>query len=243
MGLFNLFNKKKKSNTATAIINKLYADYPEKPYISADREKDWIERAEIFPAQSIISKEMMTRFKDGLLPGHVYMLYWLKKYTNKKVPVYFEYKYGIDFEKEKLFLKSKGFLNDSDKPTPKGEKAIANHYSVVEKHTPPKPDRSFEGLSKQTLEQRDSFIRNGFEQYEFIANTGCCEKCAQLDGKHFPVKELKIGENAPPMHEGCRCSIAAYSDRREYDEWLDFISSGGTTAQWEKMKKQQRKTK
>ena len=102
---------------------------------------------------------------------------------------------------------------------------------------------TIDSTKNQTLKQRDSFIRNGFEQYEFIANMGCCEKCAQLDGKHFPVKELKIGENAPPMHEGCRCSIAAYSDRREYDEWLDFISSGGTTAQWEKMKKQQRKTK
>ena len=239
-----LFNKKKKSKTAAEIINKLYADYPEIPYISDSREKDWIERIEIFPEQSIIPKEMMTRFKDGLLPGHVYMLYWLKKYTNKKVPVYFEYKYGIDFEKEKLFLKSKGFLNDSDKPTPKGEKAIANHYSVIEKHTPPKPDRSFEGLSKQALEQRDSFIRNGFKEYEFITNRDCCEKCAQLNGKHFPVKDFKIGVNAPPMHEGCRCSIAAISNhRKEYEEWLDFLDKGGTNAQWEKMKKQQRKTK
>lgn len=88
---------------------------------------------------------------------------------------------------------------------------------------------TIDSTKNQTLKQRDSFIRNGFEQYEFIANTGCCEKCAQLNGKHFPVKELKIGENAPPMHEGCRCSIAAYSDRREYDEWLDSISSGGKT--------------
>lgn len=234
---------KKKSKTATAIINRFYADYPELPYISDSREKDWIESAEMFPKQYIIPKEMMTRFSNGLLPGHIYMLYWLKRYTNKKVPVYFEYKYGIDFEKEKLFLKNNGFLNDLDKPTEKGEKAIKDYYSVVEKHSPPKPDRSIEGISKQTLEQRDSIIKNGFKEYEFIANRDCCEKCAQLNGKHFPVKALKIGENAPPMHEGCRCSIAAYLDRREYDEWRDFIDKGGTNAQWEKMKKQQRKTK
>lgn len=46
----------------------------------------------------------MTPYSDGLLPGHIYMLYWLKKYKNKRVPAYFEYRYGIDFEKEKSFF-------------------------------------------------------------------------------------------------------------------------------------------
>lgn len=213
----------KKSKLATKIINRFYADYPEIPYISEDREQSWIERAEIFPEQSLVTKEMMTRLKNGLLPGHIYMLYWLKKYTNKKVPVYFEYKYGIDLEKEKLFLKNNGFLNAEDKPTEKGEKAIEDYYYIVEKHAPPKPDRSIEGISKQTLQQRDSFIKNDIKEYSFLANTGCCEKCAQLHGKHFPVKSLKIGENAPPMHEGCRCSIAAYLDRKEYEKWLNSL--------------------
>lgn len=211
----------KKSKTAITIINRFYSDYPETPYISNDREKAWIGRAETLPEQSIIPKEIMTRFENGLLPGHIYMLYWLKRYTNKRVPVYFEYKYGIDFEKEKMFLKNNGFLNDLDKPTEKGEKAISDYYIVVEKHTPPKPDRSIEGISKQILEQRDSFRKNGFKHYIFIANSGCCEACANLNGKHFPVSKLKIGVNAPPMHEGCSCSIAAYEDRAEYEAWLN----------------------
>lgn len=216
----------KKSKLATKIINRFYADYPEIPYISEDREQSWIERAELFPDQSLVTKEMMTRLKNGLLPGHIYMLYWLKRYTNKKVPVYFEYKYGIDFEKEKLFLKNNVFLNNEDKPTEKGEKAIEDYYYIVEKHSPSKPDRSFEGISKQTLQQRDSYIRNGFKEYTFIANSDCCEECAQLDGKHFLVEELEIGKNAPPMHEGCRCATAPYSDRKEYEEWLDSLSKG-----------------
>ena len=75
----------------------------------------------------------------------------------------------------------------------------------------------------QIIAQRDSFVRNGFKKYTFIANRGCCNVCGELNGKHFPVKKLQIGVNAPPMHEGCRCSIAAYSDRKEYEEWLNSL--------------------
>lgn len=89
----------------------------------------------------------------------------------------------------------------------------------------------------QILAQRDSFIRNGFAEYEFIANRDCCDVCRNLNGKHFPVRKLAIGVNAPPMHEGCRCSISAYSDREEFDEWLDFVSKGGTTAEYNNRKK------
>ena len=210
-------------NIAKIIIKKFYSNYPEKPYISPDREEKWISQAESFPTSSLVQKQMMKRYADNLLPGHVYMLYWLKKYTNKKVPSYFEYKYGIDFEKEKLFLYENGFLNEMNKPTEKGESAIKRHAKVIEKHSPPKPDRSIEGISKQILAQRDSFIQNGFNEYIFIANKNCCETCAKLDEKVFNVFSLKIGVNAPPMHDGCRCSIAAHSDRKEYEKWINSL--------------------
>lgn len=84
------------------------------------------------------------------------------------------------------------------------------------KHTPPKPD-----ATAQIIAQRDSMIKNGFDEYEFIANSGCCEVCGKLNGRHFPISEFKIGVNAPPMHEGCSCSIAAHSDREEYEKWLN----------------------
>lgn len=202
----------KQSKTAKQIIKRFYSDYPEPPFISNDRTKDWIEKAKLFPKQCIISKAMMTRFADGLLPGHVYMLYWLKKRTNKKAPAYFEYKYGIDFEKEKNYLHECNYLDEANKPTDKGEKAINDHFDVIERHqtATAKPDCSIESIANQIMAQRDSLIRNGFSQYEFIANRDCCNVCGGLNGKHFPVKKLEIGVNAPPMHEGCRCSIAAY---------------------------------
>lgn len=88
----------------------------------------------------------------------------------------------------------------------------------------------------QTEAQKQSFERNGFEQYEFIANSDCCDICKSLDGKHFKVKDMMPGENAAPVHPHCRCSVAAYSDDAEYEAWLDYVSNGGTTDEWEKFK-------
>ena len=94
----------------------------------------------------------------------------------------------------------------------------------------------------QTEAQKQSFQRNGFEMYEFIANVnpskhGTCEICRGLDGKKFKVIDMMPGENAPPMHPHCRCSTAAYEDSKEYEEWLDFLDKGGTTEEWNKRKK------
>lgn len=178
----------------------------------------------------------MQRYDDGLLPGHIYMLYWLQKYTNKKVPAYFEYKYGIDFEKEKGFLCEKLYLDNTNKPTPKGVDAITKHYDIIENHAP-KNDRSINGISEQILAQRDSFVRNGFRSYTFHANRDCCEICATLNGKHFPISKFKIGVTAPPMHDKCRCSISAYEETIDYEAWLDHLEKGGTTKDWRKHKR------
>lgn len=90
----------------------------------------------------------------------------------------------------------------------------------------------------QTEAQKQSFIRNGFDEYEFVVNYKCCDICEGLKGKHFKVSKMMPGENAPPMHPHCRCSTAAYVDSKEYEAWLDFLDKGGTTAEWEKQKKQ-----
>lgn len=88
----------------------------------------------------------------------------------------------------------------------------------------------------QTAAQKRSFEKNGFDKYEFIANGTACEICAALDGKHFVVKKMMPGENAPPMHPNCRCSVAAYEDSDEYEAWLDYLDKGGTTEEWNRLK-------
>lgn len=88
----------------------------------------------------------------------------------------------------------------------------------------------------QTEAQKQSFERNGFDMYEFITNSGCCDICQGLNGKHFKVAKMMPGENAPPMHPNCRCSVAAWEDSEEYEEWLDYLDKGGTTEEWNKIK-------
>lgn len=90
----------------------------------------------------------------------------------------------------------------------------------------------------QTEAQKQSFMRNGFEEYEFIVNGGCCPICEGLKGKHFKVSKMMPGENAPPMHPHCRCSTAAWEDSKEYESWLEFLANGGTTEEWNKRKSQ-----
>ena len=47
--------------------------------------------------------------------------------------------------------------------------------------------------------------------------------------------------NAPPLHPFCHCSTAAWEDSEEYEEWLRLLDRGGTTAEWEKLKKSKEK--
>lgn len=84
----------------------------------------------------------------------------------------------------------------------------------------------------QTEAQKQSFERNGFEEYTFLALGDACPICRALDGKHFKVKKMMPGTNASPMHPRCRCSAAAYEDSEDYEAWLDFLDKGGTTEEW-----------
>lgn len=67
----------------------------------------------------------------------------------------------------------------------------------------------------QTEAQKQSFIRNGFDEYVYVACTkgDVCPICKGLDDKHFKVDDMMPGENAPPMHPNCHCSTAAYMDK------------------------------
>ena len=86
----------------------------------------------------------------------------------------------------------------------------------------------------QTEAQKQSFKQSGFGKYMFIANGGCCPACGAINGKKFDIAKMMPGLNAPPMHPNCRCGTAAYEDSKEYEAWLDYLASGGTTEEWEK---------
>ncbi|SHK31233.1 minor capsid protein [Hespellia stercorisuis] len=90
--------------------------------------------------------------------------------------------------------------------------------------------------------QKQSFERNGFTKYEFIALGNACDICRAIDGKHFDVAKMMPGENAPPMHPNCRCSVACWEDDEDYEEWLDYLDKGGITEQWNELKKHREKS-
>lgn len=53
---------------------------------------------------------------------------------------------------------------------------------------------------------KDSYIETGLEEYENLAtlDSRTSETCRKMDRTHFPVKDYKIGETAPPFHVRCR---------------------------------------
>lgn len=75
--------------------------------------------------------------------------------------------------------------------------------------------------------QKQSYEQNNFEQYMFLALGTACEACLDLDGKHFKVKDMMPGDNAPPIHPNCRCATSAYMDENSYNEWLDTYQEHG----------------
>jgi len=79
-----------------------------------------------------------------------------------------------------------------------------------------------ESARVQTAIQKESFDRYNYEDYLFIAEPTACKDCKPLDdGKPRKVADMMPGENAPPMHPHCRCSIAAHMDREAFEKDLE----------------------
>lgn len=88
--------------------------------------------------------------------------------------------------------------------------------------------------------QMKSYVANGIDEFEYIACGGSdvCDICKKLDGKVFKVSKMMISENAPPMHPNCHCSTGVHIDNKEYEDWLNYIESGGTTKEWNSLTKE-----
>lgn len=93
----------------------------------------------------------------------------------------------------------------------------------------------------QTQAQAESYEANGIDEYEYIACSlkDVCPLCKEMDGKVFKLKDMEIGENAPPMHPNCHCALAPYSDRKEYEKWLDGLANGEHSLRFDEWKERQ----
>jgi len=79
----------------------------------------------------------------------------------------------------------------------------------------------------QTGAQKQTYERNGYDQYTFIVehDDRLCDDCRDLDGQIFYVKDMAPGHNAPPIHCFCRCSTSAYADRARLDALIAQIEA------------------
>lgn len=93
----------------------------------------------------------------------------------------------------------------------------------------------------QTQAQAESYEANGIDEYEYIACglKDVCPLCKEMDGKTFKLKDMEIGENAPPMHPNCHCATAPYSDRKVYEQWLDGLANGEHSLRFDEWKERQ----
>ncbi|WP_208559703.1 hypothetical protein [Marinilactibacillus kalidii] len=77
----------------------LYDQHDEAPYLSPDRDLDtWLKDVEI-GSSSLVPKRNMVRLEEGILPGHLILLWRISfsTFTNESgFPKYFEYTYGIN---------------------------------------------------------------------------------------------------------------------------------------------------
>ncbi len=62
--------------------------------------------------------------------------------------------------------------------------------------------------------QHDCYKELGVEEFEVVEtlDTHTCERCGEMDSKHFPMDQFEIGVTAPPFHPNCRGCTAPYFD-------------------------------
>lgn len=88
--------------------------------------------------------------------------------------------------------------------------------------------------------QAESYEANGIDEYEYVACglKDVCPICKVLDKQIFKLKDMEIGENAPPMHPNCHCALAPHSERKEYEKWQDGLANGEHSLRFDEWKEQ-----
>lgn len=66
----------------------------------------------------------------------------------------------------------------------------------------------------QNQATKDSYIKAGVKEYEFLAEADdrTSDECADLDGQRFPIDAAMVGVNFPPLHPNCRSTVLAVID-------------------------------
>ena len=81
-----------------------------------------------------------------------------------------------------------------------------------------------ESARAQIYAQKVSYEVSEYDEFMVICEPTACPECTPFDGKTEKVKEMSVGDNAPPFHPNCKCSTAAnLSDEaveKAIQDWL-----------------------
>lgn len=63
----------------------------------------------------------------------------------------------------------------------------------------------------------------GVTQFIYIIGSvgKVCGECESMEGQVFDIKDAAVGDNVPPLHPNCRCSVGPYVDQNAYERYLD----------------------
>lgn len=88
----------------------------------------------------------------------------------------------------------------------------------------------------QNAAAADTYEKAGCKKYEYCAalDNRTSEECKKLNGQQFYFAEAVVGENFPPMHANCRCTIVPVFDDEE-DAPLGSGSEGNSVGKAEKI--------
>lgn len=150
----------------TKSVSSIYKDYPEQPYISPKRDLDaWVKTPERFPYGKVAKAEM-TRLDEGLLPGHIVML-WRVGFgsftTESVIPSYFEYRYGVEATEVLNTLMDKGYIELCDAKDSLYLLNAAVLKRILKQHGLPAKGKKDELLQRMSDEVPQDALAVGFE--------------------------------------------------------------------------------
>ncbi|MCO5463751.1 tetratricopeptide repeat protein [Enterococcus faecalis] len=168
------------------------------PFLPSEEEcKRILVEYKTFPSV-IVPKENMKKLNNGLLPGHIIMLWWIcNPRTNKEnIPLYFLYEYGIDFHKQFDFLISKNYIIGKWIISELGRKTIEKYEYIIRNH------KAFKTIDK-----------NGNIKYSYQD-----KKRTQVNGKIIPFKST--GDFVEDQHLGY-----SYEQNKDYPNAIKAYES------------------
>lgn len=126
------------------------------------------------------------------------------------------------------------WLIRGDKPTDKLAKDLAKEMGVSFNMA----DRLMKTESSRiSVEaEKNSLSEAGVKYYWIVGEADACDVCKELIRKSHtkPIKvdDATIGDNTPPIHARCRCTMSAASD--DWEDWNQWLqdNSYSTSALW-----------